>query len=142
MLSNAELEATSDREHNCSHRGAEAILMWEAPQINDCVLSMMESTKSLPPPPSRSQTMPNPLSLLNPQEESGGTTSWWSAAKSTLTPMKDPPPPAQQILLDGKARDKDNKKNTKGKEKKEKEWPANAQDKFTDHMGQTGFIAW
>jgi hypothetical protein len=92
---------------------------------------MMDSTKSLPPPPSRSQTMPNPPSPSNSQKESG--TSWWSAAKNRLTPTKDPPTPAQQIILDAKARDKDNKKNAKGKEKeKEKEWPANAQGKFTD----------
>ena len=56
-------------------------------------------------------------------------TSWWSAAKSRLTPTKDPPTPAQQIILDAKARDKDNKKNATGKEK---EWPANVQGEFTD----------
>ena len=60
-----------------------------------------------------------------------GKSSWWSAAKSRLTPTKDPLTPARQIILDAKARDKDNKKNAKGKEK-EKEWPANSQGKFTD----------
>ena len=77
--------------------------------------------------------MPNPLSRSNSRKESGGATSWWSAVKSRLTPTKDPPTPAQQIILDAKVRDKDNKKNAKGKEKqKEKEWPANSQGKFTD----------
>ena len=71
----------------------------------------------LPPPASRAQTMPNPLSPSNSRKESGGATSWWSAAKSRLTPTKDPLTPAQQIILDAKARDNDNKKNTKGKEK-------------------------
>ena len=71
---------------------------------------------SLPPPPSGSQTMPNPPSRSNSQKESSGTTGWWSAGKSRHTPSKDPPMPAQQNILDAKARAKDNKKNTKGKE--------------------------
>ena len=129
----SELEAESESERDRSCRGTGAILTREAQQrrlVEDHVLSMMESTKSLPPPPSRSQTTPSPS---NSQKESGGATTWWSAAKSRLTPTKDPPTPAQQIILDAKARDKDNKKNAKGKEKeKEKEWPANAQGKFSD----------
>ncbi|EDQ99439.1 uncharacterized protein LACBIDRAFT_335010 [Laccaria bicolor S238N-H82] len=132
MLSDAELEAEVERERDRSRREAEAILTREAQQrrlVEDRVLSMMESTKSLPPPPSRSQTMPNPPSPSNSQKESGGATSWWSTAKSRLMPTKDPPTPAQQIILEAKAREKDNKKNAKGKEK---EWPANAQGKFSD----------
>ena len=133
LLSDAGLEAEAERDRDRSRREAEAILTREAQQrrlVEDRVLSMMESTKSLPPPPSRSQTTPSPS---NSQKESGGATSWWSAAKSRLTPTKDLPTPAQQIILDAKARDKDNKKNAKGKEKeKEKEWPANAQGKFSD----------
>jgi len=136
MLSDAELEAEAERECDQSRREAEAILTQEAQQrrlVEDCVLSMMESTKSLPPPPSRCQTMPNPPSPSNSQKELDGATSWWSSVKSRLMPMKDPPMPAQQIILDVKARDKDNKKIAKGKEKeKEKEWPANAQGKFTN----------
>ena len=76
MLSDAELEAEAERERDRSRRQAEAILTREAQQrrlVEDRVLSMMESTKSLPPSPSRSQTTPSPS---NSQKESGGTTSW------------------------------------------------------------------
>ena len=132
-VSDAELEAEAERERDRSRREAEAILTREAQQrrlVEDRVLSMMESTKSLPPPPSRSQTT---LSPFNSQKESGDATSWWSAAKSRLTPTKDPPTPAQQIILDAMARDNDKKKNAKGKEKeKEKDCPANAPGKFAD----------
>ena len=88
---------------------------------------MMERTKSLPLPPSISQTMPNPPSPSNSQKELGG--SWWSAAKSWLTPTKDPPTPAHQIILDAKARETYNKKNAKSR--RGREWPANAPGKFT-----------
>ena len=75
LLSDAELEAEAERERDRSRREAEAILTREAQQrrlVEDRVLSMMESTKSLPPPPSRSQTTPSPS---NSQKESGGATS-------------------------------------------------------------------
>jgi len=125
MLSDTKLEAEAEREHNRSRMEAEAVFTQEVQQrrlVKDHVLAMMDSTKLIPPPPSRSQTMPNPPSLSNLQKESGGSaTSWWSAVKSRLTPMKDPPTLAQQIILDAQARDKDKKKNTKGKEKEKEE---------------------
>ena len=77
MLSDAELEAEGERERDCGRREAEAILTREAQQrrlVEDSVLSMMERTKSLAPPPSRSQTIPNAPSPPNWQKESGGAT--------------------------------------------------------------------
>ena len=72
--------------------------------VEDRVLEMLESTKSLPPPPSRSQTMPNPPSPSSSQKEASG---WWAAAKSKLTPTKDKDlTPAQQIIQEAKAREK------------------------------------
>ena len=126
-LTDAELEAEAERERDRSRREAEAILTKEAQQrklVEERVLAMMETTKSLPPPPSRSQTVSNPPSPSNSQKES----SWWSAAKSKLTPTKEPLTPAQQIIFDAKARDKEKKVN-KGKGK---EWPSNSQSKFND----------
>jgi hypothetical protein len=126
-LTDAELEAEAERERDRSRREAEAILTKEAQQrklVEERVLAMMETTKSLPPPPSRSQTVPNPPSPSNSQKEG----SWWSAAKNKLTPTKEPLTPAQQVIIDAKARDKD-KKVSKGKGK---EWPSNAQGKFND----------
>ena len=126
-LTDAELEAEAERERDRSRREAEAILTKEAQErklVEERVLAMMETTKSLPPPPSRSQTVPNPPSPSNSQKES----SWWSAAKSKLTPTKEPLTPAQQVIIDAKARDKE-KKGSKGKGK---EWPSNAQSKFND----------
>ena len=75
MLSDAELEAEGERERDCGRRGADAILTREAQQrrlVEDSVLSMMERTKLLAPPPSRSQTIPNAPSPPNWQKESGG----------------------------------------------------------------------
>ncbi|KAF8961394.1 hypothetical protein BDZ97DRAFT_1905535 [Flammula alnicola] len=122
MPTDAELEAEAERERDRSRREAEAILTREAQQrklVEERVLAMMETAKSLPPPPSRSQTMPNPSSPANSQKD----TSW-------LTPTKDKETltPAQQVILDAKTREKDkdkgkDKKTSKGKEK---EWPANA----------------
>ncbi|KDR76941.1 hypothetical protein GALMADRAFT_210130 [Galerina marginata CBS 339.88] len=138
MPSDAELEAEAERERDRSRREAEAILTREAHQrklVEERVLAMMETAKSLPPPPSRSQTLPNP----NPPSPAGSQkeANWWTAAKHRLTPTKDKEPltPAQQVILDAKAREKEKKKESKGKEKekeKEKEWPSNAQRKFSD----------
>ena len=135
MPTDAELEAEAERERDRSRREAEAILTKEAQQrklVEDRVLAMIESTKSLPPPPSRAQTMPNPPSPSNSQKES----NWWSAAKNKLTPTKDLTP-AQQVIQEAKTREKEQKKIAKEKEKEEKkakenEWPANPQTKFTD----------
>ena len=129
-LTDAELEAEAERERDRSRREAEAILTKEAQQrklVEERVLAMMETTKSLPPPPSRSQTtVPNPPSPSNSQKES----SWWSQAKSKLTPTKEPLTPAQQVIIDAKARDKEKKgSSSKGKGK---EWPTNGQSKFND----------
>jgi len=125
MLSGAGLEAEAERERDRSQLEAEAVFTQEAQQrrlVEDRVLAMVDSTKSRPPHPSRSQTMPNPPSPSNSQKELGGSaTSWWSATKSRLTPTKGSPTPAQQITLDAQARDKDNKKNAKGKEKEKEE---------------------
>lgn len=132
LLSDAELEAQAERERDRSRREAEAILTKEAQQrkqVEERVLSMMESTRSLPPPPSRSQTMPNPPSPAGSQKSE---TSWWAAARNKLTPSKDKEPltPAQQVIQEAKEREKDKeKKSSKGKEK---EWPSNAQSKYND----------
>ncbi|KAG6823745.1 hypothetical protein H0H93_003140, partial [Arthromyces matolae] len=77
---------------------------------------------SLPPPPSRSES--NPPSPSGSQKEKE---SWWTSAKNKLTPTKEPPTPAQQVILDSKARDKDNKKKAKekGKEKDRNDPPTN-----------------
>ncbi|PPQ68796.1 hypothetical protein CVT26_001711 [Gymnopilus dilepis] len=132
MLSDAELEAEAERERERSRREAEAILNREAQQrklVEERVLEMMGSARSLPPPPSRSQTLPNPPSPSGSQKD----TSWWQTAKNKLTPTKEPLTPAQQVIIDAKAREKERKKELKAKEKeKEKEWPANTQAKYTD----------
>ncbi|KAJ7094664.1 hypothetical protein B0H15DRAFT_881966 [Mycena belliarum] len=126
MPTDAELEAEAERERDRSRREAERILTREAQDrrlLEERVLAMMESTKSLPPPPSRSQSL-DPPSPSSSQKESGG---WWTAAKNRLTPTKELTP-AQQVIQEAKTREKE-KKNSKGKEK---EWPANAQAKFTN----------
>ncbi|KAF8064904.1 hypothetical protein FPV67DRAFT_160506 [Lyophyllum atratum] len=133
MPTDAELEAEAERERDRSRREAERILTREAEErqlVEERVLAMMEITRSLPPPPSRSQTGSNPPSPSNSQKDG---TNWWTAAKNKLTPTKDKDPltPAQQVILEAKAREKD--KRGKGKEKEQdKEWSANAQDKYND----------
>ncbi|KAF9001200.1 hypothetical protein BDQ17DRAFT_1358903 [Cyathus striatus] len=135
MPTDAELEAEAERERDRSRREAEAILTREAQQrklVEERVLAMMESTKSLPPPPSRSQTTSTPPSPSNSEKD---RTRWWTAAKQRLTPTKDKEPltPAQQIIQEAKAREKESKKNVKGKEReKSAEWPANPQSKYSD----------
>ncbi|CAA7263306.1 unnamed protein product [Cyclocybe aegerita] len=133
MPTDAELEAEAERERERSRREAEAILTREAQQrqlVEERVLAMMETTRALPPPPSRSQTLPNPPSPSNSSKE----TSWWTAAKNKLTPTKEKDlTPAQQIIQETKAREKDKK--GKGKEKEKErlaEWPANPQTKYND----------
>ena len=127
-LTDAELEADAERKRDRSRLEAEAILTKEAQQrklVEERVLAMMGTTKSLPPPPSRSQIASNPSSPSNSQKES----SWWSAAKSKLTPTKEILTPAQQVIMDAKARDKGK---TQGSKVREKEWPSNVQSKFND----------
>ncbi|KAF9013727.1 hypothetical protein BDZ89DRAFT_918463, partial [Hymenopellis radicata] len=70
LPTDAELEAEAERERERSRREAERILTEEAAGrrlVEDRVLAMLESTRSLPPPPSRSQTMPNPPSPASSQ---------------------------------------------------------------------------
>jgi len=128
MPTDAELEAEAERERDRSRREAEAILTREAQQrklVEERVLAMMESAKSLPPPPSpRTQTVPTTPSPSSSQKE----TNWWTAAKNKLTPTKEKESltPAQQVIHDAKARDK------KGGKGKEKEWPSNSQGKYND----------
>ncbi|KAF9017254.1 hypothetical protein BDZ89DRAFT_1045252 [Hymenopellis radicata] len=122
LPTDAELEAEAERERERSRREAERILTEEAAGrrlVEDRVLAMLESTRSLPPPPSRSQTMPNPPSPASSQ------TGLWSVVKNKLTPTKELTP-AQQVIQETKARDK------KGSKGKEKAWPANTANKFSD----------
>ncbi|KAF5373440.1 hypothetical protein D9615_009491 [Tricholomella constricta] len=137
MPTDAELEAEAERERDRSRREAERILTREAVErklVEERVLAMMESTRSLPPPPSRSQTAHDPPSPSSSQKDSQ---KWWTAAKNKLTPTKDKDPltPAQQVIQEAKAREKDKK--GKGKEKdKERvvdlDWPANPQEKLSN----------
>ncbi|ESK91734.1 hypothetical protein Moror_10622 [Moniliophthora roreri MCA 2997] len=121
LPSDAELEAEAERERDRTRREAERILSREAAErkmVEERVLAMMESTRGLSPPPSRSQTMPNP----NPPSPAGSQKeSWWTAAKNKLTPTKELTP-AQQVIQDVKIRDKEMKRLSKGKEK---EWSSN-----------------
>ncbi|KAF9017251.1 hypothetical protein BDZ89DRAFT_1045248 [Hymenopellis radicata] len=122
LPTDAEFEAEAERERERSRREAERILTEEAAGrrlVEDRVLAMLESTRSLPPPPSRSQTMPNPPSPASSQ------TGLWSVVKNKLTPTKELTP-AQQVIQETKARDK------KGSKGKEKAWPANTANKFSD----------
>ena len=133
LPTDAELEAEAQRERDRSRREAERILTREAEErraMEERVLAMMNSGSphSLPPPRSRSQTLPNPPSPASSAKE--GATGWWQAAKSRLTPTKDKEPltPAQQVIEEARLREKE-KKNVKGKDK---EWPASASGKYTD----------
>lgn len=132
LPSDEELEAEAQRERDRSRREAERILTREAEErraMEERVLAMMNSSpQSLPPPRSRSQTLPNPPSPAHSQKDS--TPSWWTAAKARLTPTKDKEPltPAQQVIEEAKAREKE-AKNTKGKEN---EWPASSTSKYTN----------
>ncbi|KAG6914085.1 hypothetical protein DXG01_002495 [Tephrocybe rancida] len=119
MPTDAELEAEAERERDRSRREAERILTREAEErkmVEERVLAMMSTTRSLPPPPSHSQGS-NPSSPSGSQKESSG--NWWTAAKNRLTPTKEkePPTPAQQVIMEAKAREKDKKGKGKEKEK-------------------------
>ncbi|KAI0827471.1 hypothetical protein BC628DRAFT_1369821 [Trametes gibbosa] len=136
-----ELEAEAEREREQSRREAERILAREAEErrtVEERVLAMLQATPAtqdvLPPPPTRSQTMPaTPPSPSASQKEA----NWWTLAKQRLTPTKDPLTPAQQIIQDTKARDKEMEKEKKKmgkieKRQKSKEWPASPDGKFDD----------
>ncbi|KAG5335890.1 hypothetical protein C0989_012616 [Termitomyces sp. Mn162] len=115
MPTDAELEAEAERERERSRREAERILTREAEErklVEERVLEMMSNARSLPPPPSRTESM-------TPSPSGSQKSNWWSAAKNKLTPTKDKdlPTPAQQVILEAKARDKDKDKKNKGKEK-------------------------
>ncbi|KAG2120326.1 hypothetical protein BD769DRAFT_1341629, partial [Suillus cothurnatus] len=132
LPSDEELEAEAQRERDRSRREAERILTQEAEErraMEERVLAMMNSSpQSLPPPRSRSQTLPNPPSPAHSQKDS--SPSWWTAAKARLTPTKDKEPltPAQQVIEETKAREKETK-STKGRDS---EWPASAASKYTN----------
>ncbi|KAI0672383.1 hypothetical protein C8Q78DRAFT_970700 [Trametes maxima] len=136
-----ELEAEAERERERSRREAERILAKEAEErrtVEERVMAMLQNDPAaqgpLPPPPSRSQTMPaTPPSPSSSQKEA----SWWSLAKQKLTPTKEPLTPAQQIIQETKARDKEMEKEKKKlgkieKRQRSKEWPASPDGKFED----------
>lgn len=132
LPSDEELEAEAQRERDKSRREAERILTQEAEErraMEERVLAMMNSSpQSLPPPRSRSQTLPNPPSPAHSQKDS--SPSWWTAAKARLTPTKDKEPltPAQQVIEETKAREKE----TKSAKGKDTEWPASSSSKYTN----------
>ncbi|KAG2159515.1 uncharacterized protein EDB93DRAFT_1116037 [Suillus bovinus] len=132
LPSDEELEAEAQRERDRSRREAERILTREAEErraMEERLLSMMNSSpQSLPPPRSRSQTLPNPPSPAHSQKDS--SPSWWTAAKARLTPTKDKEQltPAQQVIEETKAREKE-MKSVKGKDN---EWPACSASKYTN----------
>lgn len=142
MLTDAQLEAQAERERDQSRREAERILTREANErraTEERLLALMQNTKGssghatrndLQPPPTRSQTMSNqdPPSPATSQKEGS---SWWTTAKNKLTPTKEKEPltPAQQVIQETKAREKEIKKNGKGKDK---EWAAYVEGKHND----------
>ncbi|KAG2340413.1 hypothetical protein BDR05DRAFT_915919 [Suillus weaverae] len=132
LPSDDELEAEAQRERDRSRREAERILTREAEErraMEERVLAMMNSSpQSLPPPRSRSQTLPNPPSPAHSQKDS--SPSWWTAAKARLTPTKEKEPltPAQQVIEETKAREKE----TKSAKGKDNEWPASSTSKYTN----------
>ncbi|KAJ7598875.1 hypothetical protein C8J56DRAFT_1157944 [Mycena floridula] len=115
MPSDAELEAEAERERDQSRREAERILTREAMErklLEDRVLEVMETSRSLPPPPSRTQTMSTDPPSPSPSQKEG--LSWWTAAKNRLTPSKDKDlTPAQQIIHETKSREKEKKNDTR-----------------------------
>ncbi|KAJ3867214.1 hypothetical protein EV359DRAFT_78780 [Lentinula novae-zelandiae] len=141
MMSSSEIEREAQRERERGRREAERILQAENQRtsLENRVLAMLDSTRALPPPPSRSQTMPNPESS-QPSSPSSNV-SWWSAAKNRLTPTKDKDlTPAQQVIIDVKRSEKDRERAEREFQKevkrlskgKEKEWPAVAETKYSD----------
>ncbi|EIN14689.1 hypothetical protein PUNSTDRAFT_49389 [Punctularia strigosozonata HHB-11173 SS5] len=152
-LTDAELEAEAERERDRSRREAERIMLLEAEErrlVEERVRQMMESGRrspiangsSLPPPPTRSQSTPNPPSPASSDKGVGG---WWNAAKQRLTPTKEPLTPAQQIIQETKQRDKERKKAEKAERKSKSrergrstsrtpdpEWPAKPDTKRED----------
>jgi hypothetical protein len=107
----AELEAEAERERDRSRREAERILYQETERrrVEERMRELLD-TNPLPLPPSRSQSTPSP----SPKE---GGTSWWAAAKSKFTSTKEPLTPAQQIIQETKAKEREEKKKIKGKER-------------------------
>ncbi|KAF8665040.1 hypothetical protein AX16_000652 [Volvariella volvacea WC 439] len=137
LPTDAELEAEAEREREKSRREAERIMNREAQErerklLEARVLEMMENTKALPPPPSKSPVSHGPPSPAG-SAQSNSSTSWWTAAKNKLIQSKDKEPltPAQQVMMEAKAKEKLEKKTNKGKER-EQTWPANSQIKFND----------
>ncbi|KAM6501340.1 hypothetical protein JOM56_004354 [Amanita muscaria] len=109
LPTDAELEAEAHRERERSRREAELILTREAEERRMAEEKILAMKESLPPPPSRTQTMSNPPSPSGSPKSKDGA-GWWSAAKNKLTPTKDKDPltPAQQVILEAKAREREN----------------------------------
>ncbi|KIK59904.1 hypothetical protein GYMLUDRAFT_245092 [Collybiopsis luxurians FD-317 M1] len=137
-MSSSEIEREAQRERERGRREAERILQAESQRssLEDRVLAMLDSTRALPPPPSRSQTLPNPETTSQPSSP-----SWWTAAKNRLTPTKDKDlTPAQQVIQDVKRSEKEREKAEKEYQKelkrsskgKDKDWPAVADNKYSD----------
>lgn len=140
-----ELEAEAARQREWSRREAERIMRQEAEDrraVEQRVMAMLNgvdggSPSSLPPPPSRSQTMP-PATPPSPSSQKDG--SWWATAKSKLTPTKEtrePLTPAQQVILETKAREKEQEKDKKKKDKqrqksKDSSWSSMSESRFED----------
>lgn len=146
LPSHSEIEREALRERERGIREAEKILQAELAQrssIEDRVLAMLDSTRALPPPPSRAQTMPNSSSQPPSPAQSIGATSWWSAAKNRLTPTKDKDKdltPAQKVIVDVKRSEKEREKAEREYQKeikrsnkgKDKDWPAITDSKYVD----------
>jgi len=75
--------------------------------------------------------MPDPSGPPSPSASQKESSGWWAAAKNRLTPTKEKEylTPAQQIIQETKTREKEIKKNGKGREK---EWQGMADDKYTN----------
>ncbi|KAH8827104.1 hypothetical protein DL96DRAFT_1605517 [Flagelloscypha sp. PMI_526] len=108
LPTDAELEAEAERERDRTRREAERIMNFESREhVQNRVMAMLDEPKTLPPPPIRSQSLPDPPSPSGSQKE--GLT-WWTAAKNRLTPTKEPLTPAQQVIQDHKTKEKQVKK--------------------------------
>ncbi|KAF5391409.1 hypothetical protein D9757_001909 [Collybiopsis confluens] len=135
-ISSSEIEREALRERERGRREAERILKAESHRssLEDRVLAMLDTTRALPPPPSRSQTLPNAQS-----SQPSSPTSWWSATRNRLTPTKDLTP-AQQVIQDAKRIEREREKAEKEYQKelkrssrgKDKDWPSISDNKYSD----------
>ncbi|KDQ09533.1 hypothetical protein BOTBODRAFT_524862 [Botryobasidium botryosum FD-172 SS1] len=120
-LTDEEIEAEAERERENSRREAERIITAEAEErrrMEEKVLAMFASPPRDPPAPAPGNANDNnrtPQRTASPDKEDGA--GWWSIAKQRLTPTKGGSPltPAQQVIKDTKVRDKEDRKDRKGK---------------------------